>query len=123
MLAAGSSPTGPGNLRLRNVELALDIADHPDVLDQGAMVYYAAASGLLADKEISECYCRRETSPDPRQVALLRCADEQVRLPGGDDDLDRVLDPVAGVAERGRQVRERERMGVNLRRIEALFGH
>jgi len=26
------------------VELALDIADHADVLDQGAMVYHAAAS-------------------------------------------------------------------------------
>jgi branched-chain amino acid transport system ATP-binding protein len=38
------------------VELALDIADHADVLDQGAMVYHAAASERLADKEISERY-------------------------------------------------------------------
>ena len=44
-------------------------------------------------------------------------------MPGGDDDLDGVLNPVAGVAERGRQVCERERMGVNFRRIEALFRH
>jgi branched-chain amino acid transport system ATP-binding protein len=38
------------------VELALDIADLADVLDQGAMVYHAAASETLADKEISERY-------------------------------------------------------------------
>ncbi|HVD85102.1 MAG TPA: hypothetical protein VNC42_12850 [Bradyrhizobium sp.] len=38
------------------MELALDIADHADVLDQGAMVYHAAASELLANKEISERY-------------------------------------------------------------------
>jgi ABC-type branched-subunit amino acid transport system ATPase component len=36
------------------VELVLDIADHADVLDQGAVVYHAAASELLADKEIRE---------------------------------------------------------------------
>jgi branched-chain amino acid transport system ATP-binding protein len=34
------------------VVLAHDIADRADVLDQGAVVYYAAASELLADKEI-----------------------------------------------------------------------
>src|SRR6478752_7143352 len=66
---------------------------------------------------------RCEAFPDAAPVALLRCADEQVRLPGGDDDLDGVLNPVAGVVEGGRQIGERERMGVNPRRVEALFGH
>jgi branched-chain amino acid transport system ATP-binding protein len=41
----------------RNVRLALDIADRGYVLDQGAVVYHAAASGLLADNEIKERYC------------------------------------------------------------------
>jgi ABC-type branched-subunit amino acid transport system ATPase component len=41
----------------QNVELVLDIADHADVLDQGAVVYHAAASELLADKEIRERCC------------------------------------------------------------------
>jgi branched-chain amino acid transport system ATP-binding protein len=39
------------------VELALDIADRGYVLDQGAVVYHAAASELLADNEIKERYC------------------------------------------------------------------
>jgi len=41
----------------QNVELALDIADRAYVLDQGAVVYHAAASELLADNEIKERYC------------------------------------------------------------------
>ncbi len=36
----------------QNVELALDIADRAYVLDQGAVVYHAAASELLADNDI-----------------------------------------------------------------------
>jgi hypothetical protein len=102
------------------VELALDIAGRADALDQGTVAYPTAASELPADNEIKERYC---SIPDAAPVALLRCADEQVRLPGGDDDLDGVLNPVAGVAEGGRQIGERERMGVNPRRVEALFGH
>jgi len=41
----------------QNVELALDIADRAYVLDQGAVVYHAPASELLADNEIKERYC------------------------------------------------------------------
>jgi branched-chain amino acid transport system ATP-binding protein len=42
----------------QNVRQALDIADCGGyVLDQGAVVYHAAASGLLADNEIKERYC------------------------------------------------------------------
>ena len=41
----------------QNVELALDIADRAYVLDQGAVVYHAAAGELLADNEIKERYC------------------------------------------------------------------
>jgi branched-chain amino acid transport system ATP-binding protein len=41
----------------QNVELALDIADRAYVLDQGAVVYQAAAKTLLADNEIKERYC------------------------------------------------------------------
>jgi branched-chain amino acid transport system ATP-binding protein len=41
----------------QNVELALDIADRAYVLDQGAVVYQAAARDLLADDEIKERYC------------------------------------------------------------------
>jgi branched-chain amino acid transport system ATP-binding protein len=41
----------------QNVELALDIADRAYVLDQGAVVYQAAASALLADNEIKQRYC------------------------------------------------------------------
>ena len=41
----------------QNVELALDIADRAYVLDQGAVVYQAAASELLADDDIKERYC------------------------------------------------------------------
>ena len=41
----------------QNVDLALDIADHAYVLDQGSVVYHGAASALLADNEIKERYC------------------------------------------------------------------
>jgi branched-chain amino acid transport system ATP-binding protein len=41
----------------QNVDLALDIADRAYVLDQGSVVYHAAASALLADSEIKERYC------------------------------------------------------------------
>ncbi|HLX15348.1 MAG TPA: ABC transporter ATP-binding protein [Bradyrhizobium sp.] len=41
----------------QNVELALDLADRAYVLDQGAVVYQAAAKELLADDEIKERYC------------------------------------------------------------------
>src|SRR5215471_15927032 len=37
--------------------------------------------------------------------------------------LDRVLDPVLGVADRGRQVAEREGVGVDLGGVEALLAH
>jgi branched-chain amino acid transport system ATP-binding protein len=41
----------------QNVELALEIADRAYVLDQGGVVYQAAASVLLADNDIKERYC------------------------------------------------------------------
>jgi branched-chain amino acid transport system ATP-binding protein len=41
----------------QNVELALEIADRAYVLDQGAVVYQASASVLLADDAIKERYC------------------------------------------------------------------
>src|SRR5437764_14282767 len=41
----------------QNVDLALAIADRAYVLDQGSVVYHAAASALLADSEIKERYC------------------------------------------------------------------
>jgi branched-chain amino acid transport system ATP-binding protein len=41
----------------QNVELALEIADRAYVLDQGEVVYQAAASALLADDEVKERYC------------------------------------------------------------------
>src|SRR5713226_3774184 len=40
-----------------------------------------------------------------------------------DDDLDRILDAFAGVAQRGRKILECEGVGVNLGRIEALLRH
>jgi branched-chain amino acid transport system ATP-binding protein len=40
-----------------NAELALDAADRAYVLDQGAVVYHAAARDLLADNDIKERYC------------------------------------------------------------------
>ena len=39
------------------VSRALDIADRADVLDQGGVVYHAAAHELLADNDIKERYC------------------------------------------------------------------
>jgi branched-chain amino acid transport system ATP-binding protein len=41
----------------QNGELALDIAGRVYVLDQGVVVYQAAARELLADNEIKERYC------------------------------------------------------------------
>ena len=41
----------------QNVELALEIADRAYVLDQGAVVYHAPASVLLADDDVKERYC------------------------------------------------------------------
>ena len=41
----------------QNVELALGIADRAYVLDQGEIVYHAAAAALLADEEVKERYC------------------------------------------------------------------
>jgi branched-chain amino acid transport system ATP-binding protein len=41
----------------QNVELALDIADHAYVMDQGMVVHRASAQELLADNEIKERYC------------------------------------------------------------------
>ena len=41
----------------QNVELALEIADRAYILDQGEVVYQAAASALLADDEVKERYC------------------------------------------------------------------
>jgi branched-chain amino acid transport system ATP-binding protein len=41
----------------QNVELALEIADRAYVLDQGAVVYQAPASVLLADDDVKERYC------------------------------------------------------------------
>jgi len=35
----------------------LDIADRAYVLDQGRLVYHAAARELLADNDIKERYC------------------------------------------------------------------
>lgn len=40
----------------QNVKLALDIVDRASGLDQGAVVYHAAARELLADNEIRERY-------------------------------------------------------------------
>ena len=59
----------------------------------------------------------------PPGALLRRRAGKRTRLPGGDDHLDGVFDPVSGISERGGQIGEREGMGVNLGRIEALFGH
>jgi hypothetical protein len=39
------------------VSCALDIADRAYVLDQGGVVYYAAARELLADNDIKERCC------------------------------------------------------------------
>ena len=39
------------------VSRALDIADRADVLDQGGVVYHAAAHELLADNDIKERDC------------------------------------------------------------------
>jgi len=41
----------------QNVELALDIGDRAYALDQGSVVYHAAARELLADNDIKERYC------------------------------------------------------------------
>jgi branched-chain amino acid transport system ATP-binding protein len=41
----------------QNVELALDIADRAYVLDQGAVVYHAAARELVSNNDIKERYC------------------------------------------------------------------
>jgi len=41
----------------QNVELALDIGDRAYMLDQGSVVYHAAARELLADNDIKERYC------------------------------------------------------------------
>jgi hypothetical protein len=64
-LAAGSSPAAPANLRLQrklrhrrpSCFASLDIADRAYVLDQGGVVYRAAARELLADNDIKERYC------------------------------------------------------------------
>jgi branched-chain amino acid transport system ATP-binding protein len=41
----------------QNVELALAIADHAYVLDQGTIVHHDTGKALLADAEIQERYC------------------------------------------------------------------
>ncbi len=41
----------------QNVELALAIADHAYVLDQGTIVHHDTGKALLADVEIQERYC------------------------------------------------------------------
>jgi len=41
----------------QNVELALGLADHAVVLDQGEVVHRAAAAELLADAEVQARYC------------------------------------------------------------------
>jgi hypothetical protein len=63
-LAAGSSPAGPANLRLqrklrhrRPSCFACWISPIAYVLDQGGVVYHAAARELLADNDIKERYC------------------------------------------------------------------
>src|ERR1700694_4061746 len=62
--------------------------------------------------------------PGPMFEVLLRSrAGEHVRLSGGDDHLDGILDPIARVSERGGQIGQRKRVGVNLGRIEPLFRH
>jgi hypothetical protein len=53
-LAAGSSPAAPANLHLQR---KLRHRRPAYVLDQGAVVYHAAARELLADNEIKERYC------------------------------------------------------------------
>jgi hypothetical protein len=54
-LAAGSAAqaTAPQAILFR----VLDIADCAYVLDQGGVVYHAAARELLADNDIKERYC------------------------------------------------------------------
>src|ERR1700730_15357278 len=54
---------------------------------------------------------------------LFGRADDCTGVPSGNDDLDRIFDPVARVSQGGRQIGERECVRVNLRRIEALFRH
>jgi branched-chain amino acid transport system ATP-binding protein len=41
----------------QNVERALQISDRAYILDQGVVVHHAAASALLADREIQDRYC------------------------------------------------------------------
>ena len=41
----------------QNVELALSIADHAYVIDQGTVVHHDTGQALLADSEIQERYC------------------------------------------------------------------
>src|SRR5262245_46282880 len=54
---------------------------------------------------------------------LLRRLPAHGYAPGLDHDLDRVLDPVPGIAQRRGQIFQGESMGVNLGRIEALLAH
>ena len=54
---------------------------------------------------------------------LCRRVGKRARLPGGDNHLDGVLDPVSCVSERRGQIGEGKGMGVNLGRVEALFRH
>jgi enoyl-CoA hydratase/carnithine racemase len=56
--------------------------------------------------------------------ALFGCRfRDRVRLPVGNDHLDRVLDPFAGVAQGGWQVGQRKRVGMDFRRVEAFLSH
>src|SRR5450759_3749512 len=56
-------------------------------------------------------------------ILLRRRAGDHVRLPGGDDDLDGVLDPIPRISERRGQIGEREGVGVDFRGVEPLFRH
>ena len=47
----------------------------------------------------------------------------RTRLPVGYNHFDGILDTLAGIAQRSRQVSQRKRVGVDFRRIETLFRH
>ena len=56
-------------------------------------------------------------------IGYSAAASDRARLAIGHHHLDGVLDPLAGVSQRRRQVGERKCMGVDFRRIEPLFRH
>jgi hypothetical protein len=50
-------------------------------------------------------------------------ARDGIRVAVGHDDLDRILDPLAGIFQCGWQIGERKRVGMDPGRVKALFRH